>query len=177
MLVNLSRNSWHSELYNYVKGNYPTYAFKSLCPYFWTIVSYLLLLPVIVLWKVLNSFLAEPIKKGILLVFDRPPSKIPVKKEPSKFSKLFRKILPIIYFGFVGLLSLFCIFMMIVNLFKQKGVWLGFVYLFSVIGMLAVLLCIIWLIISFFETDIWKMIKGMGYSVKNKVCPIIKWDK
>jgi hypothetical protein len=121
--------------------------------------------------------LGEPIKKGILLVFDRPPSKIPVKKEPSKFSKLFRKILPIIYFGFVGLLSLFCIFMMIVNLFKQKGVWLGFVYLFSVIGMLVVLLCIIWLIISFFETDIWKMIKGMGYSVKNKVCPIIKWDK
>lgn len=176
MLVNLSRNSWHSELYNYVKGNYPTYDFKSLCPYFWTIVSYLLLSPVIVLWKVLNSLLGEPIKKGILLVFDRPPSKIQVKKEPSKFSKLFRKIAPIIYFGFLGSIIFLCIVMKIIDLFKQKGVWLGFVYFFSVIGMTVVLFCIIWWIISFFETDTWKMIKGMGYSVKNKVCPTIKWD-
>jgi hypothetical protein len=176
MLVNLSKNSWHSELYNYVKGNYPTYDFKSLCPYFWTIVSYLLLLPVIVLWKVLKSLLSEPIKKGILLAIDRIPSKIQSKKEPSKFSKLFRKIIPKIYFGALGLFALTILIMALIQLFREKGAWVSFVYIFAWIGVTVTTIFVTWGIISLFETDTWKMIKGMSYSIKNKVCPMIKWD-
>ena len=69
MLVSLSRHSWHSKYYNFVKGYYPTYEFKSLCPYFWTIVSFILLLPVILIWKglkLLSKLAIKPIEKAIV---------------------------------------------------------------------------------------------------------------
>ena len=65
----------------------------------------------------------------------------------------------------------------IIELFKQKGAWLGFVYIFAWIGVTVTCILIIWLIVEFFSSDTWEMFKGMGYSVKNKVCPMIKWDE
>ena len=75
MLVNLSRSSWHSKYYNFVKGYYPTYEFKSLCPYFWTIVTLILLLPVILIWKGFKTFVVTPTKKIAKVVKKEPKYK------------------------------------------------------------------------------------------------------
>jgi hypothetical protein len=190
MLVNLSRNSWHSKYYNFVKGSYPTYKFKSLCPYFWTIVSFILLSPVILIWKGLKLLLklaVQPIQKAIINGVGRAvsePYEPYVRKKPSKFSKWFKKNESAIgkwggriYFGFLGFMTLFVLTMGIIQLFKQKGAWLGLVYIFSWIGVIATTFLVVWVLVEFFSSDTWEMVKGMGYSVKNKVCPMIKWDE
>lgn len=184
MLVNLSRNSWHSKYYNFVKGNYPTYDFKSLCPYFWTIVSYILLSPVIIFWKVFKALTVKPIQKAIFRSVDKALSEPYEKKEPSKFWKWWEKNddkigewFGRIYFGFLGLIVVVVIIGSIIQLFKDKGAWMGFVFLFAWIGALTSLIFVTWGLVSFFETDVWRAIKGMSYSVKNKVCPMIKWEQ
>lgn len=189
MLVNLRKNSWHSKYYNFVKGYYPTYQFKSLCPYFWTIVSFILLLPVILLWKGIKSLLkltVKPIQKAIVYGVGKAvsePYEPNKKKEPSKFSKWFRKNEENIgkwggriYFGFLLLMLLVVLVGGIIQLFKEKGAWQGIVIIFAWIGVITTSFLSIWGVMSFFETDTWQMIKGMGYSIKNKVCPMISWD-
>ena len=187
MLVTFNRYSWHSRYYNWVKGVYPTYQFKSLCPYFWTIVSYILLSPVIVLWKIFKSVAVKPITKAIddriKRKFDKILSEPYVKKEPSKFFKWFDKHSDTIekwgqriYFGMIGLVVLIILVAAIIQLFKEKGPWMSFIYIFAWIGAITSSVFIVWGIISFFETDAWRAVKGMSYSVKNKVCPMIKWD-
>lgn len=183
MQVSLNSRSWHAKYYKFVKGYYPTYEFKSLCPYFWTIVSFILLLPVILVWKLIKHLTVKPIKRAIKRGFDKALSEPYEKKVPNKFFVWWEKNddkigewFGRIYFGFLGLITVVVIIGAIIQLFKEKGTWLGFIYIFAWIGALATLIFLIWGIISFFETDVWRMIKGMGYSAKNKVCPMIKWD-
>ena len=187
MEVSLSRNAWHAKYYNFVKGHYPTYDFKSLCPYFWTMVTLILLSPVIVSWKVIKMIIKRPIKSAgnviassVDKVFSRP---IKPHKEPSKFSKWYDRNggkigewFSKIYLITVGLMALIIFIFGIVTLFQENGAWLGFVYIFAFIGAFVSLVLLIWMVISFFETDSWKMIKGMIYSTKNKVCPMITWE-
>jgi len=186
MEVSLSRNSWHAKYYNFVKGHYPTYDFKSLCPYFWTMVTLILLLPAILIWKGIKSIVKGTVKSvgnviasSVDKVFSQPSKP---RKEPSKFSKWYdmkgEKIgewFGKIYLITVGLMSLTLLIVGIVVLFQENGAWLGFVYILAFIGGLVSLFSLIWMVISFFETDSWKMIKGMMYSTKNKVCPMITW--
>lgn len=186
MQVSLSRKSWHARYYNWVKGYYPTYEFKSLCPYFWTIISFILLLPVFLVWKGIKLALkttVNPIQKGIVYVVGKSVSEPYKKKEPGKvrqwFSRNDKKIgvwYARLYFGFMGLVLLTVLVGSTIKLFQEKGAWLGFIYIFAFIGAFTTSVFIIWGIISFFETDTWRMIKGMSYSAKNKVCPMIKWD-
>jgi len=181
MLVSLSRESWHSKYYKFVKGYYPTYEFKSLCPYFWTIVTLILLSPVIVLWKSINKLTVKPISKAIDYSITKSLSK--PYKEPSKFSKWYDKNgksigkwMGRIYIG--SMLSLLTLMLIgsLIQLFQEKGAWLGIIYIFAWIGILTTSILAIWGIISFFETDTWRMVKGMSYSIKNKVCPMIIWE-
>lgn len=183
MLVNLSQNSWHSKYYNFVKGYYPTYEFKSLCPYFWTIVSFIVLLPVILLWKLFKFVALKPIKKAIIKGVDKALSEPYEQKKPNKFFVWWEKNddkigdwFGKIYFGILGLVVLVVLVGSIIQLFKDKGAWMGFVFIFACIGVLTTLIFVTWAVISFFETDWWKIVKGMGYSFKNKVCPMIKWE-
>lgn len=181
MLVSLSRESWHAKYYKFVKGYYPTYEFKSLCPYFWTIVTLILLSPVIVLWKVINKLTVKPIGRAIDYSITKSLSK--PYKEPSKFSKWYDKNgksigkwIGRIYIG--SMLSLLALLLIgsLIQLFQEKGAWLGIIYIFAWIGILTTSILTIWGIISFFETDTWRMVKGMSYSIKNKVCPMIIWE-
>lgn len=185
MEISLSRHSWHAKYYNFVKGYYPTYEFKSLCPYFWTILTLLLLSPVIVLWKVFNKLAIKPVGSAINYTIHKAlsqPSK--PRKEPSKFSKWYDRRREKIgeWFGEVylitmGLIALIVIIGSIVALFQEKGAWLGFIYIFAIIGGITTFILSLWGIISFFETETWKVIKGMSYSAKNKVCPMITWEE
>ena len=77
----------------------------------------------------------------------------------------------------MGLIALIVIIGSIIVLFQEKGAWLGFIYIFAIFGALTTLIFTVWGIISFFETETWKMIKGMSYSAKNKVCPMITWEE
>ena len=186
MEVSLSRNSWHAKYYNFVKGHYPTYDFKSLCPYFWTMVTLILLLPAILIWKGIKSIVKGTVKSAgnviassVDKVFSQP---IKPHKAPSKFSKWYSRNgdkigewFSKIYLITVGLMALTLLIVGIVTLFQENGAWLGFVYIFAFIGAFVSLVLLIWMVISFFETDSWKMIKGMIYSTKNKVCPMITW--
>jgi hypothetical protein len=184
MEISLSRNAWHAKYYNFVKGYYPTYDFKSLCPYFWTMVTLILLSPVIVLWKVFNRLTVKPVDKVMSYLTNEAfnqPSK--PRKEPSKISKWYdrngEKIgewFGKIYLITMGLISLIIFIFGIVTLFQENGAWLGFVYIFAFIGAFVSLVLLIWMVISFTDTDSWKMIKGMVYSTKNKVCPMITWE-
>jgi hypothetical protein len=183
MEISLSRHSWHAKYYNFVKGYYPTYEFKSLCPYFWTIVTLILLSPVIVIWKVLKPFIKGTIKSAgnvIAISVGKVLSK--PRKKPSKFSKWYdrngKKIgewFGKIYLITIGSSALIAALIGTIFFFQENGAWLGFVYIFAIIGGLVSLILLIWMVISFFETDSWKMIKGMIYSTKNKVCPMITW--
>jgi hypothetical protein len=187
MQVSLSRHSWHAQYYKWVKGYYPTYEFKSLCPYFWTLVSFIFLLPVFLLWKGMKLLLkttVNPIQKGIVSVVGKAVSEPYEKKEPSKvrqwFTKNDKKIgkwFGRIYFGLLGLMFLIVLIGSIIELFQKQGAWLGFIYIFAFIGAFTTSIFVIWGLISFFETDVWNIIKGMVYSTKNKVCPMIQWDK
>jgi hypothetical protein len=139
------------------------------------------------IWKGLKSSLkltVKPIQNAIVYGVGKAVSEPYVKKEPSKFSKWFKrndrvinKWFGRIYFG--SLLSMLLVVVVggIIELFKQKGAWLGLVYIFACIGVTATCFLIIWLIVEFFSSDTWEIVKGMGYSVKNKVCPMIKWDE
>lgn len=187
MQVSLSRHSWHARYYKWVKGYYPTYEFKSLCPYFWTLVSFIFLLPIFLLWKGVKLTLksiVNPIQKGIVSVVGKAVSEPYEKKEPSKvrqwFTKNDKKIdewFGRIYFGLLGFIFLIVVVGSIINLFQEKGAWLGFIYIFAFIGAFTTSVFIIWGLISFFESDTWNIVKGMAYSTKNKVCPMIQWDK
>jgi hypothetical protein len=181
MLVNLSRSSWHSKYYNFVKGYYPTYEFKSLCPYFWTIVTLILLLPVILIWKGFKTFVVTPTKK-IAKVVKKEPKYKPYK-EPTKFVKWCQKNdskitkgFQYLYFGLMGGLLVLMLSVGVYNLFSTEGFLMGVIYIFAGIGALTTTVLTVWGIISFFETDTWTMIKGMSYSIKNKVCPMITWE-
>jgi len=180
MLVNLSRSSWHSKYYNFVKGYYPTYEFKSLCPYFWTIVTLILLLPVILIWKGFKTFVVTPTKKIVKVVKKEPKYK--PYKEPTKFVKWYQrndskitKGFQYLYFGLMGGLLVLMLSVGVYNLFSTEGFLMGVIYIFAGIGVLTTTVLTVWGIISFFETDTWTMIKGMSYSIKNKVCPMITW--
>lgn len=186
MEISLSRNSWHAKYYNFVKGHYPTYDFKSLCPYFWTMVTLILLLPVILIWKSVKSIVKGTVKSvgnviasSVDKVFSQP---IKPHKEPTKFSKWYDRNgykigewFARFYLYTMGLILLIATITSIVLLFQEKGTWLAFIYIFAIIGSVVSVVSLTWGVMTFFETETWRMIKGMMYSTKNKVCPMINW--
>jgi hypothetical protein len=149
-------------------------------------VTLILLLPAILIWKGIKSIVKGTVKSAgnviassVDKVFSQP---IKPHKAPSKFSKWYSRNgdkigewFSKIYLITVGLMALTLLIVGIVTLFQENGAWLGFVYIFAFIGAFVSLVLLIWMVISFFETDSWKMIKGMIYSTKNKVCPMITW--
>jgi hypothetical protein len=175
MQVLLSKNSWHAQYYNWVKGYYPTYEFKSLCPYFWTIVSFVLLSPVFILWKGFKSLVKlteKPIEKIIVSTVGKPTK---IGKWYERNEKKISKFFGYAYFGFMMLLLIIVLIGSFIQSIEKYGLGMTLVFTFAMVGALVTLFFVIWGIISIFETDTWRMIKGMSYSIKNKVCPMIEW--
>lgn len=179
MLVHLTKSSWHAKYYKWVKGFYPTYEFKSLCPYFWTLVFYILCSPLILLWKVITSVpIGNYIDTRLKKKYNKP------YKEPSKVSKWWDRNADVIvtwvgkiWIGiWIGILLLLIGFG-IYRLFVEKGTKMTLIYIFAFIGACTISLLLGYAITTFSDSDAWRIIKGMGYSVKNKVCPMIKWDE
>lgn len=183
MLVDLSSNSWHSKFYTWVTDAKPNKKFKSICPYFWTIVFYLLSSPVILLFK---GFI-----RGLVVIIHysekRAALKSELKKPEKKQSKLSKSLSKInfdklykwagrIYLGVIISFLLFLFGYLIYEKVMAKG-WIHTLILLSfALAALIVLTGLIYGFIKFFESDTWNMVKGMGFSFKHKVCPMINWD-
>lgn len=183
MLVDLSSNSWHSKFYTWVTDAKPNKKFKSICPYFWTIVFYLLSSPVILLFKGLIRGLVEIIHYSEKRAALKSESKKTEKKQ-SKLSKWLSKInfdklykwAGRIYLGVIISFLLFLFGYLIYTAVIEKG-WIHTLILLSfVLVVLIVIFGVVYGLIRFFESDTWNMVIGMGFSFKHKVCPMIRWD-
>ena len=67
MLENLykfSKNAWHVKLFKWIYGTDPTNTFKTMCPYFWTFIVTILLLPLILLLKLFGKGGSKLISKA-----------------------------------------------------------------------------------------------------------------
>lgn len=192
MLVNLSKKSWHAKYYKWVTGYYPTYKFKSLCPYFWTIVLYVVSSPVILLWELSGKILDYVFVKPLEMVdkqirkrsFEKRLKSQSLEKKESKirtwWNKNDEKILNIISNIWTGLILLGILSWILYGAYKiytkEGGLYL-LVFICCLVGAFTILFLIISGILAFFDSQTWDMIKGMIYSVKNKVCPMIKWEE
>ena len=186
MLVDLSSNSWHSKFYTWVTDAKPNKKFKSICPYFWTIVFYLLSSPVILLFK---GFI-----RGLVVIIHYSEKRAALKSESKKTEKTEKKQSKLskwlsninfnklykwagrIYLGVMISFLLLLFGYLIYTAVIEKG-WIHTLILLSfALAALIVLTGLIYGFIKFFESDTWNMVKGMGFSFKHKVCPMIKWD-
>jgi hypothetical protein len=104
----------------------------------------------------------------------KPSSKISIWW--NKHKELIFKTICVIYLTLSGLFLLYFLGLGLLFLFKEKGIWMTFIHIFAFIGAFFTAMLVIWGIVSFFMTDTWKMITGMIYSSKNKVCPAIDWE-
>ena len=186
MLVTLNKSSWHVKYYYWVTGNNPTFKFRSICPYFWTMVLYIISLPLILLWKIFKFLLVKSVVVPMMDYVDKKleeRSNKPKKEKPkSKFSlwwnrnseKIGEWILNIWVVIFVcaviGMLGV-----LFYDSTVKNGLLVTIVFTFAIIGFFATVLCIMLLVSHFIESDLWSSIKGILYSFKHKVCPMITW--
>lgn len=54
-LYTFSKNAWHVKLFKWIYGTDPTQTFNTMCPYFWSMVVTLLLLPLILVIKLFGK--------------------------------------------------------------------------------------------------------------------------
>ena len=173
MKVTLHKNSWHVNLYRWVTGENPTYNFKSICPYFWTTIAFVLISPLILIFKGLKLIINKLKKSSNLKTEESKKSKIAVWYDKNA-NRMFKWTLNL-YLGICILILLSGFFLYLYKSVKKFGLLMTLFGMFSIIGAFTVMLLIVYLISSFFESDIWSSIKGMIYSQKNKVCPMIEW--
>lgn len=178
--VTLSKSAWHVKFFTWATGSAPKW--NNLCPYFWSLVSLLIIFPLLLLWKIVKL-----IFKGISSIIENIPEKPEkeyVSKEPTPQSikrlKIFDSILKWIARIVIILYLSLCVITIILaiyKLFMAEGAVLSFIYIFAFIGVLAVVIAIIWGIISYLNSDTHEMIKGMIHAKKQKYCPHINWKK
>ena len=193
--VNLRRSAWHVKFFMWATGK--PVKWNNLCPYFWSLVSLLLISPLLLAWKTVKTVVNGLIKivKYIDSLFIKPTkdyvksgNKTKGKKRKVKTTEqIIRKEKQIdavktvgkwIGYGFLGLyglLAIFCVIMAFVGLFTKFGFLMGIVYIFAVIGALAFIILVIYLIGSYFQSDTHEMVVGMFRAKKQKYCPHINW--
>lgn len=172
MQVTVSMKSWHYKYFTWCMGYEPK--FKSLCPYFWATAFLLFIAPVILALKLLRFVFARPglavadsIGNGVGTVVDTIDNNNVLKTILKGIGKIFVGI----YITFIGLVVLFGIY----TLFKENTVGHAFTLIGYVLGILAVVILILLGIFKFIESDTFDVISGMAYSLKNKVCPMLKY--
>ena len=183
MLVTISDKSWSSKYYKWVTGVNASKRFKSLCPYFWTLFVYIVFSPFILTIKgigyLFENLLIKPMVKKLEKDFDNSNFR---SKKQSKVSEWWddKGDTVLEYFGktmmvFFILFVVFILVLSFIDTVRKSGLFMTLVYFFAIIGAIGTFTLVSVGIGSFFESDTWNIIKGMFYSVKNKVCPIIKW--
>lgn len=54
-LYTFKKNAWHAKLFKWLYGTDPTTTFNTMCPYFWSMVFTILLLPILLCFKLLGK--------------------------------------------------------------------------------------------------------------------------
>lgn len=182
--VTLSRSAWHVKFFTWATGSAPKW--NNLCPYFWSLVSLLIISPLLLLWKIVKL-----IFKGLVLIVKAVAKTIPEKpekeyvyKEPTPQSikrlqifgsiqKWIGRIFITLYFSLIVI----AIGMGLYQLFMTKGALISLTYIFAFIGVIAVSVAILWGLFSYFESDTHEMVKSMFIAKKQKYCPHINWKE
>ena len=172
-MYNLKTTSLSSRFYSWI-WNTEISKFKTMCPYFWSYVLTIILLPFLLVAKGLIKVLPESkkINKAIDYVAE---SKI---FKPSRFWDVLGTIVKWIFFIFVGLIllalvySLVCItienpFEMLLSIalgVVGVTIFVSIVYLFTEYSLLSKI------------AHPFKLFGNMIYSLYKNVCPLIKWE-
>ncbi len=192
--VNLSKSAWHVKFFMWATGN--SVKWNNLCPYFWALVSLLLISPLILLWKTVKMVfkgVVNVVKFINVLINKLPKSKYVGVSKPKKFKKpktieeIIKKEKRIdvvksiglwsgrIFLGCYVLFILFLIILLFIKAFTIYGAFMTFVYMFALIGLVAFIILIVYLLGCYFQSDTHEMVVGMFRAKKQKYCPHINW--
>lgn len=123
--LNLNPKSWHFKLTHWM-WDVDTYEIKNACPYYWSLVFSLHILPIYI---ILRYIIVNPIL-FLIIYYDKLKSKIklpeisiisPTKKEV--YSKIYsnsKKWLKMILFGILGVVSLACIILLFNSMYNTS---------------------------------------------------------
>ena len=180
--VSLNKNSWHFKYYSWIIGGD---APKTLCPYFWTMVTIILLSPFVIFYKslsLLDTYVDKKLKQKYLKrISDK---KINSEKEiykiqrNQKISEIIGKILVGMLLGFL-LIVLGILFNVIVG---KVGWYQFFINLLAVIGFLTTItlavigLCEIRIGYRIINSKFIQIPKSMIVAVYTKACPLVEWN-
>ena len=179
MEVTLNKNSWHYALNRWSLEREPQT--WSLCPYFWMTIWHIVSAP----FRAVGRYLiVRPIEWIFVPRGERSwedkKSRTSQTSE-NKINRFLEKSETVIRRGLGGLiigLFLIMFFGLLAHGIMKDG-WKAILLFSAVIasGILITLgIGLISMIASRFgSTDAWTAIKGMFYSIKNKVCPAINW--
>ena len=195
MDVQLNRKSWHTSLYYWTFDKYPNY--WSLCPYFWTIVTLIVVSPIIFVYKILSrltnvifQFFKTPEKSTSSNVISNKKKKTKAKlpqTKPSKLTKFFEWGTQRVGKWFLILLGIGVVIAIVskfLKLVSVLGFWTAIKYLLIKLGGILLFLALIigiivsigWSITRFLDSTTWLAIKAMWRSGFDKVCPGINWN-
>lgn len=200
MNITLNKNSWHFRIYKSLISDNPP---KSLCPYFWSLVSVLLLSPVILpalgiiklsdLWGMVKS---KHFKQKKFTIDDFWELENKKQKRRDYFNKILDKVYDVIKFIFLWIILPIMVvgfIYVLYDIINTKGWYtlfqalLVYLIIFSIIGVIASIIIIFGGRISDFlvrflnyinplKWSISIIIGGMVHSVYKKTCPIINWE-
>jgi ABC-type multidrug transport system fused ATPase/permease subunit len=181
MEVTLRKRSWHYALNKWSLEKDPQ--FWSLCPYFWLTLYHIITSP----FRAFGRYLIfRPVEWIFVPRGERSWESSTQRKAYAseriskvnafleKTETVFRRILSAIILtifigGFLG--------MLVMGVYKDG--WGLLLELLSLMGLAIIIALAIggitWLFSKFQESDTWNALKGMFYSIKNKVCPGINW--
>lgn len=182
-MYKLNKNSKASKFYEWL-WNTDVTTYKSMCPYFWSWVGTVILLPIILITKAI--FFLIPWKKGIAKVTD--------KVADTKVSKSIGKSMDYIveqdklwyyvgqffkysFFIFIGLTCLIAVFTLGIMFYKEPIATLAFIGVIAILFGIIILAIYLGLDTKFFQT-IWKPFKfigNMAYNTYKNVCPMVIW--
>jgi hypothetical protein len=183
MEVTLSKRSWHYALNRWSLEKDPQT--WSLCPYFWMTIYFILTAPLRVIGRYL---IIRPLEwifvpRGERSWEERKPRSLRAERALNKTEAFLDKteivvrrslgaiIVGTLLLGFIGLL---------IHGFMKEG-WKVLWEMLILIGFsMGVVLCmgfIAWVFSKIGKSDTWTALKGMFYSIKNKVCPAINWKE
>ena len=179
MQITLNKESWHFKYYSWVRNNENPP--KSLCPYFWSMVVFIVFSPFIIVGKCLTIFLTKVIEKRLDKVSHRTPEE---RTKAIKWENRIEKTLEttgkiILSLSVLFIVVLFCL--LFYHTVQEVGIFGLLNGIFVIIGVLTVIYFIVdkWVEKRFgrkiIRSKVIQIPVEMVKSIYNKACPMINW--
>lgn len=186
MKITLKKNSWHFRFYEYAMcSSTPP---MSLCPYFWSLVGLVAILPILLIFKsiilicgahdrVLNRIDEKRKEKNLAMTSEQLQKSYEKMVRKSNIMDTIGKIV-----ASIGIAAILIIMITLMIIAASEMGWMKML-LTTVISItsLSVICGIVWFLLNFnfrriSNLSIVTMIRGMIISVYTKACPIIDWE-